>query len=188
MKSIGIDLDGVVFDTWPFLVKEFNKKFDLQKEPKGNEFFLERVFGLTKSKVNKILKQIDFTAVPVIEDAIEVINGFYKEDYKISFITSRDPIHKVPTRRNLERLGIKFHHLLFQSNKVPAAKRYKIRFYIDDDNSIINKMAESGVYSFLYSHDYNIDREVRKEVIRVHNWNEIEESILNLTSILEQLI
>lgn len=67
------------------------------------------------------------------------------------------------------------------SNRFTAARKRRIRFFVEDDPEKANKMAAICDVVFLVDHPYNRKKEVLRNVLRVNSWDDIYKKIRSLS-------
>ena len=189
MLKIGIDLDGVVFDSETtyrtyeeiFDMKKnrntlvnreeprFQKRYDWSEEDK-QEFIREYFMEVSKnSPIMAVFK-------PVYELLI-------KEDIELICITARGGFleeMKVDAQRILDENNIKFDKIYWKQNdKLSICKKENIDIMIDDYYEIVKEISDNKINT-LYFRDTNIKKLEENEYLKeVNNWGDIYRYIMN---------
>lgn len=188
--KIGIDLDGVVFNTevlWSVYAElydciEFNRNSVLTKlEPR----FQDR-YDWTEEEQNEFLdKYADIAEFDMMPGAKEVINMLKEEGHEFVVITARGAISNQKEGasiavQKLENEGIKFDKYYWkQREKIDTCKLENVDVMIDDNYHICEAIKEAGipVIYFNSSSRKHLEEDGVKEV---SNWGEAYRVIKNL--------
>ena len=183
IKTIGIDIDGVIVNTEKVLR-------DILYENTGivvtyeqfNQFLLENVlseppFNVDHKESIKIVSQIfrQFNAgrlrdAKPMPGAAETIRRLSNNGWRIFICTARTKSTEAITIDQLSDYGIYYDELVFAKDKLQYAD--KLTTFVDDNGDTATNMAEAGVTSILFDHPWN---RMFNTQLRVHNWNEIIE-------------
>ena len=184
--NIGIDFDGVLFDTeklfWVY-TKAYNEKLKKNMIAPNEIRFQER-FDWSEQEINdfmeKYMLEIQWKA-PVMPLAKQVIQALSKK-HKLFGITSRGGIDEKEietTKQRLKKENIILDGVEFSNNKLETCKRLNIDIMIDDLFSTIKKLSENGIrclyYQDLIKNDYK-----NENVTVVNNWADIFVEMKNL--------
>ena len=180
--KIGIDLDGVVFNTemlWT-VYAELYDTLELKRNSivNPNEARVQEMYDWTKEEeseyFNKYVYIKDFDLVPGAKKVLELL----KEDgCELILITARgktNPKQREWAMEKLDKEGIQFHKYFFcQTEKVDVCLKEKIDIMIDDNYYICEKMSDKGIKT-LYFHSMNRKHLINnKNIHEVYNWGEI---------------
>lgn len=180
---IGIDLDGVVIDTEKlfkvyseiYAVDMLHKplkdksgakhgdRYDLTEEE--NQYFLDNYIMRAATEAN------------IMPGFIPVYEKLKQDGHKFIVITARGgliPELKDDAYRILKEHNIEFDEYHFNvQDKLTVCKDKNVDFMIDDDYTIIEKIAAAGIKT-LYFRDTNIKKLEENEFIHeVNNWGDI---------------
>ena len=189
--NIGVDLDGVLFDTENYfrtysMLHNFEviKKDEFDKE----ELYFSNRFKWTDKEVDDFfdvyMEMIELEA-PVMPLAKEILQRFKKMGHKLYVITNRGSRYKVEievTRKRLEDLGVDFDGVFLGIyDKAGKCKELGIDVIIDDLYNNVEKVSNAGIRC-LYFRDLvlrQFDKD-NKMVHEVRNWADIYKEIFNI--------
>jgi len=182
---IAIDIDGVIADQIPGVLKRIKDKYGVQMtkgqirrwdEPVPDtttDIRVEIETALSKDP-NYILE------MPVIHGAVDAITQLDQEGHTIILATHRDPAVEMHTRKWLVAMGIRFHGVL---NTIGVGKGSIVADVLVDDNPD-NVMAFSagGRTGLLFTQPWNDNFEQgrHERILRVHGWGEVMKVIRQL--------
>lgn len=185
--NIGIDLDGVVYQTermWRDYSDKYNKliggKLKDNSEPrveKRYEWSDEQYESFIKNSSTEILLK-----APIYPKAKEGIAKL-KENNKIYFITRRGlfPFCKDEIKITLDRLksdGIVYDDIFFaQDSKVKACKENDVDIMIDDYYKVIDELMDNGIKCLCFRDKRN--KMGKHNVLEVYSWDEVLEFFEN---------
>lgn len=186
--KIGIDLDDVVIDHIPHLVKYYNKEFndDLKADVVTTWQVVNHLpafNGCEKTFYemwDRFYATEDFVNLPPIPDALKSIGELNKR-HKIYFITARNPSLSSSTYDWMIRHNLIQYPIYFYKNKGYLGKKLGLDIHIDDGTHNIESVVNEGITGLLYSQPWNQDSKFTK----FKNWNDLidEISIIELEKI-----
>ena len=187
--NIGIDLDGVLFDTERIFrslttfinYNEFKNELVANEELRGY-----RRFNWTKEQdknfVNRFLIKIQKIA-PCLPYAKEVIKEFKKSGHKLYIITNRGKAHPkeiTTTERRFRKENLKFEKVIYSAiDKVSACKENNIDIMIDDYYDNVELLSKNGIKCF-YFRELVTKKCENDNVTEVQNWADIYYEIKKL--------
>ena len=182
---IGVDIDGVVSDSYPFWLTELNQHFG-KNIAVIDDYEMHLVFDVSREAMNDFFvcnaERLLITPTP-ISGAKEGIETLLREGHEVIYITARTPEERDVTVRWLTRCGIphEHEHVLFAgfSSKLDLVKQWEIEAFIEDYQVNAKLIAKSGVPVFLLNASYN-QEELPTGITRCHSWDEILEGIQEL--------
>ena len=186
---IGIDLDGVLFDTEDYFrtyAMIFNEEHVHSKNFNLSELKVKDRYGWdfeTNHKFfDKNLDWIEKTA-PIRPFAIEAINKLHEMGHKLVCITARGFEFQEEidiTKKRLKKAKIKFDEIIFEAkHKLETIQNQNIDIMIEDNPDIVDYLSQEDI-KCIYLHDAGIKQSKSKNVIEVFNWAEIYLEILKL--------
>lgn len=179
---IGVDIDGVVSDSYPFWLTELNLHFGKNIEV-IDDYEMHLAFDVTRDAMNDFFvsnaEHLLITPKP-ITGAKEGIETLLRQGHEVIYITARTSEERDVTVRWLTMCGIPYEHehVLFAgfSSKLELVKLWKIEAFIEDYQVNAKLIAESGVPVFLLNASYN-QQELSTGITRCQSWDEILEGI-----------
>ena len=154
--NIGLDIDGCLTDIehfhFEYGIPFFEKKFHKQLVNECGKT-IQQLFDCTKKEERKfwLKHMIKYTIKdPVREGASDFTKWAYENGHKIFIITSRafstkenvvGKLARWSVRHWLKKSGILYDGITFcDEDKIPALKKYDIRYMIEDDPDNIKAM------------------------------------------------
>ena len=190
---IGIDLDGVVFDS-ETTFRVYEEIFDISK---GQNKLIDRSEPKYQSRYNWSLdEQNEFSKCylevsqnsPIMPGFLKVYELLRKYDIEFVCITARgitptgDFVQYMEddARRLLDENNIKFDKYYWkQGDKLEVCLKENLDYMIDDDHKIITKLADKGIKT-IYFRDTNLKKLEENEYIKeVNNWGDIYRYLLS---------
>lgn len=191
MLKIGIDLDGVVFDS-ETTFRTYEELYDIN-ELKGNNLIsreepkFQYRYNWTKEQerefINKYFLKVSRDSNLMAGFRI-VYEQLKKMDVELIVITARGGFiseMKDDAIRILNENNIVFDKYYWnQGDKLDICKKEKINIMIDDDYHIIEKLAANQIKT-LYFRDTNMKKiDETKYINEVNNWGDIYRCILSI--------
>ncbi|MFZ5643346.1 MAG: 5' nucleotidase, NT5C type [Bacillota bacterium] len=181
MKRIGIDIDGVIADSQPIIIKKLNNYF-------GKDYTLMdfvnfdpvKMFGLDRKQLDELImtKELEIIeeAVP-LPGSVATINEL-AEKHDIYIVSARTPCYLPQTELWLDRYGVprKGLMLLGQHDKRGACNSLCIDLFIEDNKKNAAQVSSCGIPVLLLDATYNQGK-LPYLVNRVFSWQEIKEYI-----------
>lgn len=175
---IGVDIDGVVSDSYTYWLQELNRHFS--KEVKIlTDYDLHKVFEVPNVDMNEFFvgNTDRLLSMPeVVLGAKEGIEALLSEGHEIIYITARTSKEEDVTRRWFAKRQIPCQHVLFSgfASKVDLIKEWDIEVFVEDYHVNAQQISESGVPVFLLTTSYNeCLAELPAKVKRCRNWTDI---------------
>ena len=180
--NIGIDLDGVIFDTENLFRVEsvfFNERHAGNNMIAPEEIKAFKRYGWSKDVENKFLietlLEIEKNA-PMKYKAKEIIDHFASSGHKIYIITSRGLIFPEEVKISLDRLeleGINYEKFVHSAeDKERVCRELSIDVMIDDYYDFAKAVGEAGT-KCLYFRGDTLKTIEHPNVIEVRNWGDI---------------
>ena len=182
---IGVDIDGVVSDSYPFWLMELNLHFG-KNITVIDDYEMHLVFDVSRDAMNDYFvcnaERLLMSPQP-ISGAKEGIETLLREGHEVIYITARTPEERDVTVRWLTMCEIPHEddHVLFAgfSSKLDLVKQWGIEAFIEDYQVNAKLIAQGGVPVFLLNASYN-QEELATGITRCHSWDEILEGIQSL--------
>ncbi|KGK90964.1 hypothetical protein DP73_05805 [Desulfosporosinus sp. HMP52] len=180
---IGIDIDGVVSDSYPFWLQELNCHYG-KNIPCLDDYNMHISFEVTTEDMNNFfetnIERLLMMPKP-IPGAKLGIETLLQEGHEIIYVTARTQEQKGLTERWFANNKIYYKNILFSGfgSKVGFVKEWGIEAFIEDYHVNAKLIAECGVPVFLLDASYN-QEDTPGGIIRCHSWEEIVKGIHNL--------
>ena len=179
MKTIALDLDGVVFDS-ENLYRVYTEIYDVEKNGKDNIIDnTQRIFQKRYNWTEEEFKEFYNTNVEKILTTANFMTGVaivlnkLKNHFKFIVVTSRNDFETEIAREKLKTIG--FENIKIFNNehhKIEKLLEEHVDYIIDDDDNICINAADNGICALYFKN--NASNKVDKEkVINVNNWGEI---------------
>ena len=187
---IGIDFDGVLFDTESFF-RTYAEIFDIMHNGTGmvacDELRAEKSYAWGKDMFDEYIQGCLLESekkAQIMPYAKEIIDMLISEGHSFVGISSRGILDKEEIEITKERLkseGIVLKKILFcQSDKLKACLDEKVDVMIEDFYDIVDKLSDNGI-TCLYFKDIVTKSFEKDNVVEVKNWGEVYRAILKLS-------
>lgn len=188
--NIGIDLDGVVYNSenWLMAYAEIN---DIKNKGRGVQDPLtndiKRRYGMSEKEAQEFrLKVIplQISLSPLMPFARECLEFLKSLGHKIIFITSRGGVsleHIHLTKKRLKEDNISYDNICFaiDKSKLEYCLENKIDIMIDDTSSILNNLSRNNVRCLQFING-NVEKNVDERVKKVYNWGDVVREIVDI--------
>ncbi len=178
---IGIDIDGVIANTFPLLVQELNEHFNKNLTYDDIvSYDIARIYNIKKEQLsefvqlNKHLLQDNPLPVPL---AMECINNLRDRAF-VALISARFEQSRDSTQNWLQRHGIHWDELILlgSHDKADTCVKLELNFFIEDNLNNALQVSSCGIPVLLFDAPYN--RAPLPDLVqRVHSWSQIYEII-----------
>ena len=181
---IGIDLDGVVFDTeriYMKLAKDYNKNV-LNNKPvlDENEIRVQKHFLWTKEESEEFLKKYTLKVcetAPLINGALQAINALINMGHTVYFVTARGSNvleERDITKQRLQQLGLTNIPVIFTSqSKLQECKKYKVDILIEDYYFTVLKVSQNNIKCIYFNTQSGYHITNNSLVFETNNWKEV---------------
>lgn len=182
---IGIDLDGVIFDSEK-LYRIYSELYDIQDLKKNSlknnkEIRFQDRYSWSDEETNGFVKKYHRKITEVsnfMPGAKDVISLLKEEGHTLIVITARGKLNKDLIQVTIQRL--KDNNLdLFEKyywgtdNKEEICKQEKIDLMIDDSNTNCQKIANSHIHTIYLKDAPSFDIKENEYLKVLYNWGEI---------------
>ena len=179
---IGVDIDGVVSDSYPFWLGELNKYFNKDiKELYCYE--LQLIFDVPGEEMNNFFVENLETlfTVPKPMPGASGALGVLRREHEIVLVTARREEEEEITRRWLSAHQIPFDKLMMvgDRSKAEICLEQGIEFFIEDYDLNARLIAATGIPVIIFDATYN-RMELPDTIVRCHNWGQIVRRLKNL--------
>ena len=187
--NIGIDLDGVTFDTENWL-RTFAEIYDIEIGKSGvvtaEEFLVQNRMDWTEEEyrdfVGKYAMYIEKNT-PLMPGIKVVLDKLRDMGHRLIVITARGdwgPMEEDITEEVLEKHNIKFDKICYMcKDKLSKCQEEEIDYMIDDSYKHIEKLSQAGI-NCLYFRDVGRKKIENEHVIEVANWGDVYRFFYNL--------
>lgn len=177
---IGVDIDGVVSDSYPVWLGELNRHYG-KNITVLEDYEMHLVFDVPWDDMNNFFVQnVErlFDLPQPVKGAKEGIEHLLKAGHEIIYVTARSPEEEEITLRWMKKHKIPHEPILFSGlkSKVDLVKQWQLELFIEDYMVNAKAIAEIGIPVLLLNASYN-QGELPKGVIRCQDWQEILEEI-----------
>ena len=188
--KIAVDIDGVLLDIVISFCEIFNERYKTQysKEDVTNwEFFND--WNITEEEAFGIFFQIykNTMDVPFIDKSAPKYMKNLNTEHDVYILSARTSEYKSQIKEKLDFHNIKkgehYNELILVHHKpYDQKKNYKFDIYIDDNPHLAETIKKSKErYLLLYDQPWNQNFICKNNIIRVHNWKEVYETIVSLS-------
>lgn len=179
--KIGIDLDGVVFDSENWF-RAYSEIFDVNIGGKGVKnpdcIRAQHRYEWTESEIKQYfdncMEYIQRNA-PLMPYAKYVLDRL-AEKHQIYFITRRGVISNseiINTKKRLAKEKIKYDNIFFkQSSKLETCKKLNVDYMIDDYQNVVKELTENGIKCIYFRNITNPSIQ-NNNIVQVQDWGEI---------------
>ena len=179
---IGIDIDGVVSDSYEFWLGELNRHFG-RNITRIDNYDIHTVFGVSREAMNDFFEDNTehlFSNTKPFRGAKEGIEALLREGHEVIYITARTPEEREVTLRWLRKHEVPHleDRVLFTGfgSKLGLVRQWGIKAFVEDYLENAKMMAAVGIPVFLLDADYN-QGELNENVVRCYNWRDVVEGI-----------
>lgn len=185
---IGIDLDGVVFNTESYF-RTYGELFDIKIGGKGminpTELKVRKRYGWSEEArqqfLEEVVTEVEKTA-PLMPYAKEVLAALKQAGHKLVVITSRGYLYNEEieiTKQRLQEEGLEFDKVIYKAyDKLDLCKEEKLDLLLEDFSDNVEVAANAGI-KCLYFRDASLKEVKHENVTEVHNWAEVLRYVLN---------
>ena len=183
---IGVDIDGVVSDSYPVWLQELNLHYG-KNITVITDYDMHLVFDVPSDDMNNFfvgnVERLLMMPKPV-SGAKEGIETLLREGHEVIYVTARTLEQKDITVRWLIMNEIPHEHerVLFSGfkSKVDLVKQWGIEVFIEDYQVNAKAIAESGIPVLLLNATYNQDKPLQTGITRCQSWKQILEGMRQL--------
>jgi uncharacterized HAD superfamily protein len=189
---IAVDIDGVLLDLVITFCEIFNERYNTHytKEDVSNwEFFND--WNITEEEAFEIFFQIyeNTMDVPFIDEKASEYMRKLNINHDVYILSARTSQYKSQIIEKLNfhniKKGVHYKELILVHHKPYDQKQnYNFDVYIDDNPHLAETIKNiKERYLLLYDQPWNQDFNCKNNIIRVHNWKEVYDTIISLSKI-----
>lgn len=173
---IGVDIDGVISDSYPAWLGELNLHFG-KNITVLEDYEMHLVFDVPSDDMNNFFVQnVErlFDIPHPVKGAKKGIETLLQDGHEVVYVTARSQEEEEFTSRWMKKHGIPYEQILFSGHKskVDFVKEWKLELFIEDYLVNAKAISKLGIPVLLLDTSYN-QGELPQEVIRCQNWQEI---------------
>jgi len=185
--NIGIDLDGVIFNTEEMFracAELYDFSLGLSGPSCPKEMKINRRYSWSKEDFRDFYTKNLFTILekaPLVPLAKEVVDALKKEGHEIFFVTSRSlPREKEITYQRLKEENLNYPVHFSTGDKFSTCKDLQIDVMIDDYYEYIDALSKAGIRCIQITPP-PLKEVHRKNVTICRNWGEVYRAIQNFS-------
>lgn len=182
---IGVDIDGVISDSYPLWLKELNQHYG-RNIPFVDDYNMHLSFNVAPEEMNEFF-EANVERLLMMPEAIcgakEGIETLLKDGHEIIYVTARTLDQEDFTAQWFKLKGIYHNQVVFTGfdSKLDAVKQWGIEVFIEDYQENAKVIAEYGVPVFLLDATYN-QEELSPGITRCHSWDDIVAGIRKIST------
>ncbi len=178
---IGLDIDGVVADSFPVFRRELNKHYN-KEIAEFRDYDMSKVYNVAWDDMSRFFDdhmEYLFSTPKPMEGAVETIHTWLKKGYEIIFVTARKcGAEEAVTIKWFDDNGIPRDKAIFVggASKTFAIREFNIDVFVEDFMANALEIAAAGIPVLLLDAPYN-QGIIPKGVQRCYNWQDIRRYI-----------
>ena len=187
--KISVDVDGVLLEFVEKFCEIFNERYSTSYRKSDItrwEFFSD--WNVSEEQCYEIFYEIygDSMTIPLIDDKIPEYLEELNAMNKVDIVSARSSQYKSQLEKKLTFHGIKqglhYRNLILVNSKPYDLKlTHDYDIYVDDNPNLVEPLKKKmRKYLLLFDQPWNQECKCEKNVIRVNNWKEVVEKIMNL--------
>lgn len=182
--KIGLDIDGVVADSFPVFVEELNKHYG-KTVTKLDNYDMTKVYNVPWDDISKFFDdnmEYLFNAPKPMKGAVEGIKSLLAQGHEIIYVTARNcGAEERVTLKWMKKNKIPYNKILFvgAASKTFAVREQRIDVFVEDFMGNALEIAAIGVPVLLLDAPYNQGK-LPNGVIRCKDWSDILDNIRSL--------
>lgn len=179
--KIGLDIDGVIADSFPVFREELNKYYG-KDIIKIDDCDISKVYNVDWADLDSFFDQnveYLFSAPKVMDGALETINHWLKAGHEIIIVTARKKgLEEKITMEWLHKNNVPYNEVVFAggASKTFAVKEHLIDVFVDDFISNALEIAALNIPVLLLDAPYNQGK-LPEGVVRCYSWEDIKNQI-----------
>lgn len=175
--KIGLDIDGVVADSFPVFREELNKHYG-KDVTKIDHHDISKVYDVAWDELSIFFDENMermFSAAKPMKGSVKGILSLLEEGHEVIFVTARkNGAEEEVTLKWFERYEIPRDKGIFTGglSKTSAVRKYGIDIFVDDFLTNVLEIASLGIPVLLLDAPYN-QGVLPEGIIRCHSWEDI---------------
>ena len=184
---IGVDIDGVVSDSYPAWLGELNQYFG-KNITVLEDYEMHLVFDVPCDDMNNFFVQnVErlFDIPHPMKGAKKGIESLLQDGHEVIYVTARSQEEEEFTLHWMEKNSIPYEQVLFSGHKskVDFVKEWNLELFIEDYLVNAKAISELGIPVLLLDASYNQGK-LPQGVTRCQNWKEILTEIQKISDLL----
>lgn len=184
---IGVDIDGVISDSYPAWLGELNQYYG-KNITALEDYEMHLVFDVPCDDMNNFFVQNVERLLDIphpVKGAREGIESLLQAGHEVVYLTARSQEEEELTSCWMRKNGIPYERILFSGHKskVDFVKQCKLELFIEDYMVNAKAISELGIPVLLLDASYN-QGELPQGVLRCQNWQEILTEIQRISALL----
>ncbi|HHV65612.1 MAG TPA: hypothetical protein GXX46_11195 [Peptococcaceae bacterium] len=182
--KIGLDIDGVVANSFPVFLRELNKHYGKNLAQIDN-YKMTELFEVSQEDLSAFfdanVEYLYFAPEPMA-GALATIESWFQAGHEIIFITARKlGIQEQVTRKWFKKYGLPDEKIIFAggASKTFAVREYCLDVFVEDFTTNAFEIAAIGVPVLLLDAPYNQGK-LPTGVTRCYNWEDIKCEVAKL--------
>jgi hypothetical protein len=178
---IGIDIDGVIANTFHLLVQELNAYFGVNNALEDiDDYDIYKVYGIGPEELKQFTlnkENILISGPDIIPDADYYLKLLVSM-YEVSLISARQEKYFHLTKQWMEKYNIPYHRLILwgQHDKREVCVRLGVNLFVEDSLRNAVQINACNIPVILFNAPYN-QGDLPGEIWRCHSWLEIYQVI-----------
>ena len=178
---IGVDIDGVVADTFPLILRELNQYFGKQiRSEEFKDYDVRKVYGIDEGQFKEFIRNREQLLIKEpwpVEGAAEHLKLMALRN-KIYLITARREQLRGATESWLKSWGLCYEGLVLVGShaKGDTCAALGLHIFVEDNPQNARQLAKCGIPVLLLDQPYNRGP-MPPTVIRVYSWADVYQYI-----------
>jgi len=174
---IGLDIDGVVADSFPVFTEELNRQYGKNIMEIDN-YDMSKIYDVDWNELDTFFDknmEVLFSTPEPVKGSVESIVSLTEAGHEIIYVTARKPgAEELITKKWLEEKQIPPGEKIFTGglSKTIAVKEHGIDVFVDDFISNSVEIVSMGIPVLLMDAPYNRGN-LPEGVIRCYDWNDV---------------
>lgn len=182
-SNVGIDLDGVVCNIYDKATKVLKEMYNIDRKDGQENYMWEQEYGLTTQQVSDVFAKIGdmggYRDADLYPGARKTLVKLSRQ-YNIYYVTVRDfyPAIKKDTFYWLDKNKLPYFRVVFTRSKYKVAEKEEFQFFMDDCTEMCNRVAKTGVPTFLWKQPWNKREDTDALVKILTDWTQVEQILI----------
>ncbi|HAP94125.1 MAG TPA: hypothetical protein DCM26_05825 [Desulfotomaculum sp.] len=174
---IGVDIDGVIADTFSILVREMNDYFGAGLKLEDiDDYDIFKAYGIKVADMHRFICDREEVLIgkPVLKDGANKYLNMLSTKHTIYLVSAREDKYLLSTKIWLQERGVPYDHLILlgQHDKRATCTKMAIDLLVEDSLKNACQVSDCGIPVILLDAPYN-QGELPPLVGRSYSWQEI---------------